>query len=64
MLTHEGNETRHGCAAGSGRYATPGRCNSVTACGTRASPKPADTRLTIVCIWIACCAITGVAPWR
>ena len=30
--------------------------------GTRATPRPAETRLTIVCIWIASCAMRGVKP--
>ncbi len=30
--------------------------------GTQARPRPADTRLTMVCIWIASCAMCGSRP--
>jgi hypothetical protein len=34
------------------RYTTPGRWNWRTLSGTQATPRPADTKLTMVCIWI------------
>ncbi len=46
----------------SARYSTPGRFKLETDCGTSAMPMPAETRPTMVCIWIASWPMRGVSP--
>ncbi|AOJ76186.1 hypothetical protein WJ35_14690 [Burkholderia ubonensis] len=48
-------------ASTTGASSTPVRRRLRSDCGTSATPMPADTRLTIVCIWIASWPMRGVA---
>src|SRR3954471_6469427 len=61
---HASHRSSRGCRSASSRYATPRRPRLETEAGTMATPRPLDTRLTTVCIWMASCATLSGIPAR